>query len=167
MQELKHAAKSAIVFGLLGPIIGHIAFIIFMCAHQLLTPPNVSSETQLTMWGLLLSLIGGGLFFAYMFGFVPAIVTGTLYSVALRLAPRLVSARPLYRAVVVAALGAASTLVFYAFVGLEAHWNSGFAFAPYGAIAAFVVGYFWPSKGAEVLSNQPLKARPRVRHAAH
>jgi len=112
-------------------------------------------------------LVGGGLFFAYMFGFVPAIVTGILYSVMLRLAPRLVSARRIYRAVVAAVFGAASTLVFYAFAGLEAGWNSGFAFAPYGAIAALVVGYFWPSYGSEVLSNQPLNARPRVKHAAH
>jgi hypothetical protein len=149
MQDLKQVAKSALIFSLAGPLIGHLAFVTFLFALQLLMSSDSSLSARLATWSL---MAGGGLFFAYLFGFVPAIATGALYSAVFWLKPRLVSMRRVYRAIFAAILGAACTFVFYAHVGIDASWRSGLAFAPYGAVAAFVLGCFWPRR-TEELSN--------------
>nr|WP_047573633.1 hypothetical protein [Methylobacterium sp. ZNC0032] len=85
-------AATAIAFGLVGPVIGHIGFVLLGGLFDTFVEfvaPNMTLRTPPEFWRML-RLASNGLFspsvlvMAYVFGAVPALITGMLAAVLVR-----------------------------------------------------------------------------------
>jgi hypothetical protein len=155
MQRKRAFLVAVAAFVGLGPLIGNAAWVVLLwigAAFQ--DSPAISSDAQITMWGILISLLVAGIPFAYILGVVPALVTAVLFTTLIMAVPALTLIAPSWRAAIAAMIGAiTSGLAFAGRRNPEGYEEPFAAFVLAGAVAAFVVGYFWPSQ--KTLSANP------------
>jgi len=148
MKSFRPFLATVLAFSALGPMLGLLALCSWLWSVVLIGaifggPSQPSMDTMATIVGLLLALPVGGLPLAYLFGFLPAFMTGLVFAALVLWLPALGRMPRRWRSGLAAFVAAAVCSCWYAWRhGLG--FSDAVAFTCIGAVAACVIGYFWP-----------------------
>lgn len=139
-------SRSVLIFTFIGPVIGHLLLVPCIWFIAAFAEAPGGDGRQLELWIFLFSLLVGGLPFAFIYGLVPAFVTGLCYGVLLDASCQLRRSKQWVRGSAAATIGllATSCTVIVLNKASTADRSSLFVVAA-GAVTAFLIGYAWPS----------------------
>jgi hypothetical protein len=150
---------SVLAFAALGPAVGNWSYVVWVWIDAAFydSPFDTTLDVAVTQWVLLIILPVTGLPFAYVLGFLPAIVCGACFSGLALAVPSLLHIPKPKRGLIAGAIGVPVSAWGFTYWNFDPS-SSGEAWLVFtiaGAVAAFVVGCYFPR--GESLSRKSIQ----------
>jgi hypothetical protein len=153
---MKQVSSTVLAFALIGPPIGNLTAAIWIWIMAALSGTDIPVEVRFKMMGVLLPLPIAGVPFAYVLGFIPALITGALFA-ALTSVPAIGHASRHWRAGLASLIAAAVCICWLIWQKVVNPSEAAFfAFTFSGMVAAYALGFFWPRQKT-LLSNKTIE----------